>query len=573
MMLSFRSLWNSALENRLPVPKNSWRRRQTRKLRLEQLEGRRVFSGSALSVGNDTGNSGASDVAVEAAGNSYLTGNFRGTTDFDPANTHPGNTDILTALGIGDAFVAKYAPDNSLLWARRMGGTDPTLNDGGSKIAIDGGGNVYVTGSFLGTGDFGPVNLTSTGQRDGFVTKLNESGTIQWAKSWGTAETSDSGLGVGVDATGNVYAAGHRSGSGSTGFFTADGDDVLKFSPSGSPVWTKWVKTYSPFSGDMAVDAAGNVVLVAAFRYTVDFDPGSKTHNVSSGPSFAGFVLKLNTKGNFGWVSPFVSLSTSGFSVADSVALDGGNVIVGGAYRGSVDFNPGSGTTTLPTGGRGFITKLSSTGSLVWAKALEGGDYSVFVNGLAVDAAGSIYATGFFDGTVDLDPGAGTQTRTTAGGNDIFALKLDAAGNFVWGTTFGGTGNDNGQGIAVDTAGTVYLAGSYRGTVDFDPDPIGTHWLINPGTFSNLYLVKLKPAGSGLLAAARSPGAPTANSLTNTGLDPIVAGVRNTSLLNADSQFVDVVFSQLNEPLANNFLSAFPDERRWLHGPRLQRRK
>ena len=376
MMLSFRSLWNSALENRLPVPKNSWRRRQTRKLRLEQLEDRRVLSavsfGSALSVGNDTGNSGAGDVAVDAAGNSYLTGIFRGTTDFDPANTHPGNTDILTALGIGDAFVAKYAPDNSLLWARRMGGTNPTLSDGGSKIAIDGGGNVYVTGSFLGTGDFGPVNLTSTGQRDGFVTKLNASGTIQWAKSWGTAATSDYGLGVGVDATGNVYAAGHRSGSGSTGFFTADGDDVLKFSPSGSPVWTKWVKTYSPFSGDMAVDAAGNVVLVGAFRYTVDFDPGSKTHNVSSGPSYAGFVLKLNTKGNFGWVSPFVSLtvdSTRGHSVARSVARDGGgNIIVGGYYGRSVDFNPGSGTTTLPTVGGGYITKLSSTGALVWAK-------------------------------------------------------------------------------------------------------------------------------------------------------------------------------------------------------------
>ena len=185
-----------------------------------------------------------------------------------------------------------------------------------------------------------------------------------------------------------------------------------------------------------------------------------------------------------------MSLSTSGYLNTSHVALDGGgNVVVGGDYQGSFDFDPSNGTTTLPTVGGGYIAKLSSTGALVWAKVVETARIAG-VHGLAVDAFGSIYATGTFVGTVDLDPGAGTQIRTTVGSFDILALKLAPDGNFIWGTTIGGTDLDFGRSIAVDTAGTVYLAGGYQGTVDFDP--IGTYWLTNPGTFSNLYLVKLK---------------------------------------------------------------------------------
>ena len=158
------------------------------------------------------------------------------------------------------------------------------------------------------------------------------------------------------------------------------------------------------------MDASGNVFVAGSFSGTVDFDPSSKTNYVSSGPNHAGFVLKLDTNGKFGWVSPFVGQtvgSTSGYASAQSVALDGsGNVVVGGAYDGSVDFNPGSGTATLPTIGGGFITKLNSSGGLVWARALESSG-TTFVYGLDVDTAGSIYATG-------LSMAPSTSTRAPA---------------------------------------------------------------------------------------------------------------------------------------------------------------
>jgi hypothetical protein len=521
-MQSSKSLWTRSM-NRIfghsmssPVPtKGRQDRRKTRRLVLETLENRQVFAAdfdSAFGVGNATGHSDAQDVAVDTAGNSYITGTFTGTTDFDPARTNAGNTDILTARGGTDAFVAKYAPDNSLIWAKRMGGT---ADDFGSKIAVDGSGNVYVTGSFTGTGDFGSVNLTSTGLSDGFVSKLNSSGSTLWAKRWGAALTFDTGFGVGVDAKGNVYAAGQRNYQSYVNY----GVEVFKFSPSGSTVWTKYVSTRSVNSGDMTVDAAGSVFVAAKFNGTVDFDPGSRIRNVSSGASEAAFVLKLTTKGDFSWVSPITSLSTTSFVTAKSLALDGGgNVIVGGQYDDSVDFDPRNGTTILPTGGGGYITKLSNTGALVWAKSLENGKIAE-VSGLAVDALGSIYATGTFNGTIDLDPGIGMQTRTSAGGFDILALKLSPDGTFVWGTTIGGTGyTDVGRGIAVDSVGTVYIAGAYRGTVDFDPDPIDAHLLVNPGTFTNLYLLKLKQSSSAPLAAATNLGTPTATKLTKNAL-------------------------------------------------------
>jgi hypothetical protein len=471
----------------------------------EVLEERALLSGpslaSAVSIGNATGSSVAFNVAADSAGNSYVTGSFSGTVDFDPGATHTGDTDILTARGSGDAFVAKYAADSSLVWVPRMGGDvqgSGGVTDVGRKIAIDGSGNVYVAGSFKGSADFGSTTLSTSatpGDQDGFVVKLDAGGTIQWANRWGIAGSGngadDTGNGVGVDSSGNVYAMGYRLGSGG-------GFDILKFTANGSAVWSESIAAAPGFSSsDFTADGSGNVFVAGNFQGTVDFDPSSKTHDVSAGPSVSGFVEKLNTNGKFQWVSPFVGQtvgSTSGYSGAYSVALDAsGNVIVGGYYQNTVDFDPGRGTTTLSPVGGGFIAKLNGSGGLVWARALESGTASGgSVNELAVDTAGNIYATGSFSGTIDLDPGAGVDSHTSNGGGDIYVVKLDGAGNFGWGETFGGPGGDIGFGIAVDASGTVHVVGSYSQSVDFDPDPFATYYLTTPGTYSNAYLVRLR---------------------------------------------------------------------------------
>ena len=199
------------------------------RLHMEALEDRTVPAltlGSALSVGHELGSSIASDVAADSAGNSYMTGIFSGTTDFDPASSHLGDTDIMTARGERDAFVAKYTPDNSLVWVRRMGGDGL---DWGRSITIDNSGNVYLAGDFSGSADFGPTALSSAGIDDGYVAKLSSSGNFIWAKRWGT--TSDEmALGVDVDSSGNVYVLGFRH---------FEANDILKFSSNGNAVWSQ----------------------------------------------------------------------------------------------------------------------------------------------------------------------------------------------------------------------------------------------------------------------------------------------------------------------------------------------
>ena len=481
--------WLYTLKNRLEhhQSQRTGRRRASRRsatgrLASEQLEVRLVLSatfGGALSIGTAVGESGASDVATDQSGNSYMTGSFSGTVDFDPNAVHVGDTDILTALGTGNTYIAKYAPDNSLLWVQRIGGAS-------DAIKVDASGNVYVVGNFRGSQEFGSTILSTAGDFDGFVAKLDAGGTVQWAKSWGTTEW-EWGQGVGVDSAGNVYAL-------STQAFGRL--DVLKFSPTGTAVWSQSIAAQpNSWIADLAVNASGNVFVAGSFRGTVDFDPGPKAKNVSTNGNDAGFVLKLDTNGKFGWVSPFLGGgvgATSGSSHAESVALDNSdNVVVGGSYRYSVDFDPRGGTTILPIIGGGFITKLNSSGGLVWARALESASWTS-MGGLAVDAAGSIYATGIFSGgTIDLNPGAASDTRTSAGGYDIFVVKLTAAGNSSWAYTFGGTGDESGRGIAVDTAGTVHIAGWYQNTIDFDPDPLATYYLTT-GALRNGFLLRLR---------------------------------------------------------------------------------
>ena len=470
------------------------RRSTKRRLFLESLERREVFSTdliSAQSLGNSIGNSSANDIAVDTAGNSYITGYFSGTVDFDPSAIEWN----LTSRGTRDAFVAKFDSNNSLMWATRMGGdsTNAGNSDVGRKIAIDGSGNVYVSGEFYGPSDFGAIVLSTAGDRDGFVAKLNSAGTFQWANRLGTT-ADDSAGGISVDTSGNVYAVVSR---------WHDADDILKFNSEGSMVWSKSVGANGSFnsSPDLEVDASGNVFVSGSFSGTVDFDPSSKTKYVSSGVNAglneAGFVLKLDTNGKFGWVSPFVGQyigTTKGYSYAQSLAIDSsGDVLVAGGYSDSVDFNPGSGITTLPTIGGAFIVELNNSGGLVWARALERASSGSLLNvlGIATDAANNIYATGYFKGTVDLDPSAAVSSQTSAGGTDVFVVKLTASGIFGWAESFGGTGDDGGSGIAVDTVGDVHLAGYYQGTVDFDPTT-GTYYLTNPGAYKNAFCLRLR---------------------------------------------------------------------------------
>ncbi|MBK7936520.1 MAG: SBBP repeat-containing protein [Lewinellaceae bacterium] len=148
-------------------------------------------------------------IAVDGSGNVFFTGHFYGTADFDPG----AGTANLSSAGFSDIFLAKFDAAGNYTWAKRVGGPD---FEGSNDIAVDGSGNVHITGYFQGNNvDFDPAagvaNLSSTGYSDIFIAKYDASGNYIWAKQAG-GTGFESGNGIALDGSGNVHITGNFPG-------------------------------------------------------------------------------------------------------------------------------------------------------------------------------------------------------------------------------------------------------------------------------------------------------------------------------------------------------------------------
>ncbi len=446
-------------------------------------------------------------IATDASGNAYTTGWFQGTVDFDPG---PGVFN-LTSAGRRDIFVQKLDSSGNFLWAKAMG--DP-YDDYGTGIAVDASGNVYTTGSFLGTVDFDPgagtANLASWGGGKIFIQKLDASGDFLWAKLTSGIQSG----GIVLDTSGHVYTTGgfrgvrdFDAGPGVFNLTSAGADDIFiqKLDGSGNFLWAKSMGGgFDDYGRSITLDASGNVYTTGAFLGTADFDPGAGTSDLTSAAgSRKIFVSKLDASGNFVW-----AVSMDGgyyYNAGWGLSVDAsGNVYTTGTFKGTTDFDPGPGVVNLTSANSGvsydiFVSKLDASGNFLWAKQMGAAGWDAGSD-IAVDASGSVYTTGYFYYTVDFDPGAGAFNLTSAGGFDIFVLKLDSDGNFVWAKAMGGTGWEKGQGIVVDTAGHVYTTGWFRGTTDFDPGA-GAFNLTSESLYSSadVFVQKLSPSPPGVV--------------------------------------------------------------------------
>src|SRR5690606_19481832 len=128
-----------------------------------------------------------------------------------------------------------------------------------------------------------------------------------------------------------------------------------------------------------------------------------------------------------------------------------------------VDFNPGTDTNNLTSLGYNdiFIQKLDANGIFLWVKQLGGIEHD-YGKSTTIDANGNVYTTGHFQGTADFDPGTMTSNLTPLGLSDVFILKLDANGNFLWVKQLGDTTRDYGNSITIDTSGDIYSTGSFQ---------------------------------------------------------------------------------------------------------------
>lgn len=252
-------------------------------------------------------------------------------------------------------------------------------------------------------------------------------------------------------------------------------------------------------------DEMGNVFLTGNFSGTVDFDPGSGTYNLTSNGSNDIFIIKLTASKEFVWAKRIGGSNSDG---GNSICFQElGFIYVTGFFYGSVDFDPGNASCILSAGSGPdvFLLKMNLFGDLIWAKNF-GGNYwqGENSNSIAVDNAGNVYITGWFNDTIDFDPSPGELFLSSHGNEDAFICKFNSGGDIQWARKFGGIQRDNGYSLTLDTNCNIYTTGFFKETADFDPS-VDTFNLTSNGGF-DVFICKLDSAGE--FVWAQSMGGP-----------------------------------------------------------------
>jgi Beta-propeller repeat/FG-GAP-like repeat len=455
-------------------------------------------------------------IALDGSGNSSVTGYFEGTATFGAGEA---NQTTLTAAGSSDIFVAKYNSSGVLLWAKQAGGTDL---DEGSAIAVDGSGNIYVTGYFEGTATFGAgeanqTTLTAVDRGDVFVAKYNSSGALQWAKRAGGTEFEE-GFGIAVDGSGNSYITGYFEGAATFGLgegnqtmLTSDGSDdvfVAKYNSIGTLQWARRAGGTGFDDGfGIAVDGSGNGYVTGYFQGTATFGLGEANQTVlSASGSNDAFVAKYNSSGALQWAK---RAGGTGFVEGFGIKIDdSGNGYVAGSFAGSVTFGLGEASQAILTAAGSddiFLAKYNSNGALLWATRSGGAGFDEGF-GIAVDGSGNSFVTGYFDGSATFGAGDANQTTVISnGGFDIFVAKYDSNGALLWAKGAGGTGFDISYGVAVDGSGNSYATGSIEGSAIFDAGEASQAILAPAGGF-DIYVAKFRNLESILVGSLSVTG-------------------------------------------------------------------
>ena len=223
------------------------------------------------------------------------------------------------------------------------------------------------------------------------------------------------------------------------------------------------------------IDDFGNIYSTGNFYGTVDFDPSSSVNNLISAGIVDIYIQKVDANGNLIWAKRMGGIGIDygvNITINKWVNQDTGLYLyVTGSFRDTVDFDPGNGVLNLNSKGASdiFIQKFDNNGDLIWVKSI-GGLLDDEAFSTSIDISGNVYTTGYFKDTVDFDPGTGVYNLISEGDKDIFILKLNKYGDFVWAKRMGNYLSDEGKAIELDSYGNIYTSGYFKLGVDFDPN-------------------------------------------------------------------------------------------------------
>jgi hypothetical protein len=406
-----------------------------------------VYSTYRGGSGSDEGN----DIAVDPSGNVYVCGNTN-STNFPTANAYQATFGGANFVGGRDGFVTKLdATGTVLIYSTYLGGSG---DDRCNKIAADASGNAYIGGETTST-NFPTANAYQTtfggGLSDAYVTKLNATGSNLVFSTYLGGTIFDAGHAIALDSSANVYVTGRT--------------------------------TSSNFPVLSAVQAA-----------------------YSGGPGADAFVTKFNSAGDALVYSTYIGGNGgNGFDAGFSIAVDA---------LGSASLTGQTSSTNFPTAnavqatfgggtpdGDVFVTKLNPAGdAYVYSTYLGDAENDIGFE-IALDSSGNAYVTGVTRS--DDFPTANAFQAELKGTSDAFLTKLSAAGAMVYSTYLGGSADDSGNGIAVDSTGNAYVVGGTSST-NF---PLANPTQVTPGGVFDVFVSRFDTAGANLTYSTYIGGA------------------------------------------------------------------
>ncbi len=461
-----------------------------------------VYCGYIGGSDQDTGD----DIAVDSAGNAYITGYTLSTEATFPVTvgpdlTHNGGT-------YWDAFVVKIRADGTgLVYAGYIGGIG---DDAGEGITVDLAGNAYVTGDTHSRETSFPVtvgpDLTFNGDDDAFVAKVSADGTGMDYSGYIGGSEIETAYDIAVESAGNAYVAGQTYSSEGT-FPATVGPDltyngrwdafVAKVAADGSGL------VYAGYIGGSEIDTADGIAVDSeGYAYVAgDTESDEGTFPVTVGPDLTyndvggvdAFIAKVKADG-----SGLVYAGYIGGSEADrghGIALDGAGYayVVGGAASSDATFPVVGGPDTTFNGWiDAFVAKVRADGTGLVYCGYIGGSGSDWGEGIAVDPAGNAYITGYtVSNEASFPVTEGPDLTFNGGHSDAFVAKVKADGTgLAYAGYIGGSTSEDGQGIAVDSAGNAYITGYTNSTEATFPETVGPDLTYNGGS-SDAFVAKV----------------------------------------------------------------------------------
>ncbi|MDA9962050.1 Ig-like domain-containing protein, partial [Opitutales bacterium] len=355
-------------------------------------------------------------------------------------------------------------------------------------LDADAAGNVFASGDFSGTVDFGSTLLTASSSHDAFVMKLSPSGNVIWVKKTDGPGRAHA-RGLSVDSSGNAYITGQfasgsvRFGNHSLSLQRESDPFFAKLTPDGRWAWANRVGTSAWSGGEgLAVDADGNHIVTGYFYGSSNF---GSTRLGSSG-WYDAFLGKRDSSGNWLWTNKFGS-SSSDFGI--DVDIDAqGNLVHLGDFKNTITL---AGQKLVSRGGGNLngngdmvIGKLDEKGNWLWAKR-AGSSSADRGTSIVTDQSGNIYLSGHYSGSADFGP----NTLSNSGGKDGVVAKLSPKGDWIWALPVSGSNDVVASHLEFLPSGNLLLAGTFQGTIT-----IGSKTITSSGE-NDLFMAELTPGG------------------------------------------------------------------------------